>query len=104
MWDCATLQSLTEVCPRIRQNLSQVLMSRLHELEERFREVATEKVPRRLALALMRLSIEDTRLVDERVGQRPVYLILAMGADKVVRLKPQNLVAGLPLAAAANVA
>ena len=55
-------------------------------------------------VALMRLSIEDTRLVDERVGQRPVYLILAMGADKVVRLKPQNLVAGLPLAAAANVA
>lgn len=55
-------------------------------------------------VALMRLQIEDVRLVDERVGTRPVYLILAMGADKVVRLKPQNLVAGLPLAAAANVA
>ena len=55
-------------------------------------------------VALMRLTIEDTRLVDERVGNRPVYLILAMGADKVVRLKPQNLVAGLPLAPQANVA
>jgi hypothetical protein len=54
-------------------------------------------------VALMRLTIEDTRLVDERVGDKPVYLILAMGADKVVRLKPQNLVAGLPLAATANV-
>jgi hypothetical protein len=54
-------------------------------------------------VALMRLSFEDTRLVDERVGSKPVYLILAMGTDKVVRLKPQNLVAGLPLAAAANV-
>ena len=54
-------------------------------------------------VALMRLTIEDTRLVDERVGDKPVYLILAMGADKVVRLKPQNLVAGLPLATAANV-
>jgi hypothetical protein len=52
----------------------------------------------------MRLNIEDTRLVDERVGTRPVYLILAMGADKVVRLKPQNLLVGLPLASAANVA
>ena len=31
-----------ESCPRIRQNLSQVLMTRLQELEERFREVATE--------------------------------------------------------------
>jgi hypothetical protein len=55
-------------------------------------------------VALMRLTIPDVRLVDERVGTRPVYLILAMGADKVVRLKPQNLVAGLPLAAAAHVA
>ena len=55
-------------------------------------------------VALMRLNIEDTRLVDERVGTRPVYLILAMGADKVVRLKPQNLLVGLPLASAANVA
>ncbi|MBX9647229.1 MAG: hypothetical protein K2X57_09255 [Xanthobacteraceae bacterium] len=55
-------------------------------------------------VALMRLTIEDTRLVDERVGTRPVYLILAMGADKVVRLKPQNLLAGLPLAPKANVA
>ena len=54
-------------------------------------------------VALMRLTIEDARLVDERVGDKPVYLILAMGADKVVRLKPQNLVAGLPLAATANV-
>jgi Family of unknown function (DUF6352) len=55
-------------------------------------------------VALMRLDIEDTRLVDERVGTKPVYLILAMGADKVVRLKPQNLIAGLPLAPSANVA
>ena len=55
-------------------------------------------------VALMRLNFEDARLVDERVGNKPVYLILAMGADKVVRLKPQNLIAGLPLAATANVA
>jgi hypothetical protein len=55
-------------------------------------------------VALMRLNIEDARLVDERVGTHPVYLILAMGADKVVRLKPQNLLVGLPLASAANVA
>jgi hypothetical protein len=53
-------------------------------------------------VALMRLRFEDSRLVDERVGDKPVYLILAMGPDKVVRLKPQNLVAGLPLASSAN--
>ena len=55
-------------------------------------------------VALMRLTIEDARLADERVGTRPVYLILAMGEDKVVRLKPQNLIAGLPFAPSANVA
>lgn len=55
-------------------------------------------------VALIRLTFDDIRDVDERVGNNPVYLILAMDADKVVRLKPQNLVAGLPLAAAANLA
>ena len=54
-------------------------------------------------VALMRLTFDDARVVDTRVGARPIYLILAMDADKVVRLKPQNLVVGLPLAAA-NVA
>ena len=67
VWDCATLQNLMEICPRIRQNLSQVLMGRLNELEERFREVATEKVPRRLALALMRLSKHVGKQVHEGV-------------------------------------
>lgn len=67
VWDCATLQNLIEICPKIRQNLSQVLMSRLHELEERFREVATEKVPRRLALALLRLSKHVGKKVHEGV-------------------------------------
>jgi len=66
-WDCATLQYLVDACPRIRQNLSVVLMSRLHELEERFREVATEKVPRRLALALMRLSKHVGKTVHDGV-------------------------------------
>lgn len=67
IWDCATLQNLINLCPRIRQNLSQVLMSRLQELEERFREVATEKVPRRLALALLRLSKHVGKKVQEGI-------------------------------------
>ena len=54
-------------------------------------------------VALMRMKIEDTPLVHQRVGTKPVYLILAMGPDRVVRVKPQNLIAGLPLAATANV-
>jgi hypothetical protein len=48
-------------------------------------------------VALMRLDIEDTRLVDERVGDKPVYLIMAMTSDRSLRMKPQNLLTGLPI-------
>ena len=44
-----------EEFPKIRRNISQILTNRLDELQERFREVATEKVAQRLALALLRL-------------------------------------------------
>jgi Family of unknown function (DUF6352) len=47
-----------------------------------------------VALYEMRLS-EDTRIRADVQGQ-PVYLILAMGSDRIIRLKPQNLIAGLP--------
>ena len=52
-------------------------------------------------LALFRLTVRDPSRVDARVAGRPVYLLLAMTSDKMVRVKPQNLIAGLPLRAAA---
>jgi len=33
----------------------------------------------------------------DELKDQPVYLILAMGADMVLRFKPQNLITGLPL-------
>ena len=54
-WDYAQLQQMLIEYPRIRKNISQILADRLSELEERFREVATEKVAQRLALILLRL-------------------------------------------------
>jgi CRP-like cAMP-binding protein len=54
-WEYARLQSLLVEYPQIRNNINQILSSRLNELEERFREVATEKVAKRLALTLLRL-------------------------------------------------
>jgi hypothetical protein len=33
----------------------------------------------------------------DKLKGEPVYLILAMDQDKVLRLKPQNLVTGLPI-------
>jgi hypothetical protein len=48
-------------------------------------------------IGLYRLRFADLTLVDPRVGADPVYLILAMTPDQVLRLKPQNLIVGLPI-------
>jgi hypothetical protein len=48
-------------------------------------------------LALFQLTFPDNGLVVEAVGREPVYLILAMTANQLVRMKPQNLLTGLPI-------
>ncbi|HLZ06106.1 MAG TPA: DUF6352 family protein [Bradyrhizobium sp.] len=48
-------------------------------------------------LALFQLSFPDHGLVVDAVGREPVYLILAMTSDQLVRMKPQNLLTGLPI-------
>jgi CRP-like cAMP-binding protein len=54
-WEYSRLQELVAEIPQMRRNISQILTSRLEELQERFREVATEKVGPRVAKALVRL-------------------------------------------------
>lgn len=51
-------------------------------------------------LGLFRLDFAPGAPVDPRVAGHPAYLLLAMNADKTLRMKPQNLVAGLPMASA----
>lgn len=48
-------------------------------------------------LVLFRLVFADTSLVIDAVGREPTYLILAMTSDQLVRMKPQNLLTGLPI-------
>ena len=48
-------------------------------------------------VGLYRLTFRDSSMVMDKVRDQPIYLILAMGADKVLRFKPQNLVTGLPI-------
>jgi CRP-like cAMP-binding protein len=55
VWEYQRLQALLNQYPQVRKNISRILAGRLQELEERFREVATEKVAKRLAQALLRL-------------------------------------------------
>jgi hypothetical protein len=47
---------------------------------------------------LFRLEFADHRHVDPKLAGKPVYLIMALTGDMVLRLKPQNLIVGLPLA------
>lgn len=53
-------------------------------------------------IALFRMTFASDARLEARVRGKPVYLILGMTADRTVRLKPQNLIAGLPLAATAG--
>lgn len=62
-------------------------------------EVGEEPLAR--LLSLFRLEIRDAELVRPDVRGRPVYLGMARTAGNELRLKPQNILANLPLAAAA---
>lgn len=55
VWEASAFKSLMERFPVLHQNMAQILGGDLLELEERFREVATEKVGSRLARQLLRL-------------------------------------------------
>lgn len=48
-------------------------------------------------LALFRLTFADSSCALDDVGGEPVYLILSMTADQKLRMKPQNLLTGLPV-------
>lgn len=48
-------------------------------------------------IALFGLTFPDTARVDPKVGDRPVYLLLAGTPANLVQVKPQNIIAGLPL-------
>lgn len=47
---------------------------------------------------LFRLDFADPRMVDPKLAGKPVYLIMALTGDMILRVKPQNLIVGLPLA------
>ena len=48
-------------------------------------------------VALYQLIFSDPNAVLDRLAGEPVYLILAMKPDGALRMKPQNLVTGLPI-------
>ena len=48
-------------------------------------------------VGLFRLNFQDPSVTVDKVRGEPVYLILAMTPDKTIRMKPQNLLTGLPV-------
>jgi hypothetical protein len=48
-------------------------------------------------VGLFRLTFRDPSVMDDKVRGEPVFLILAMMPDRVLRMKPQNLITGLPI-------
>ncbi|WLA79900.1 DUF6352 family protein [Bradyrhizobium elkanii] len=48
-------------------------------------------------LSLFRLTFADTSAAADEMRGEPVYLILSMNADQKLRMKPQNLLTGLPV-------
>lgn len=54
------------------------------------------------ALAFFTLRFKDETRVNANAKGHPVYLLMGMGKDRVLRVKPQNLLMGLPLATAAE--
>ncbi len=54
-WDNETMVGLIEHYPRLGLNILRLLSARLQELQDRLREMSTERVERRIARALLRL-------------------------------------------------
>lgn len=50
-----------------------------------------------MPLGLYRLTFADPGDTIVKISGEPVYLLGAMTADKALRLKPQNLLTGLPV-------
>jgi hypothetical protein len=48
-------------------------------------------------LGLFRLTFLDPADMIEKIRGEPVYLLTAAAGDDMLRLKPQNLVTGLPI-------
>jgi CRP/FNR family transcriptional regulator, nitrogen oxide reductase regulator len=67
VWEAANFESTLDRFPLLRRNVARVLEERLREMEERFREVSTEKVGSRLSSELIRLSKQVGRSVNGHV-------------------------------------
>lgn len=55
-WDRRTLEALVGTCPPVQRNALHIAAERLRAMEDRYRELATERVAQRLSRTLLRLA------------------------------------------------
>jgi hypothetical protein len=67
-------------------------------LNDLYNEVEIDEARMGRLLCLFRLDFQNPADMRPAIAGRPVYLAMAMNADQVLRLKPQNLLLNLPLA------
>jgi CRP-like cAMP-binding protein len=63
-WDAPTFKAMAERFPVLHQNMVRILSEYMLELEERFREVSTERVGPRVARQLLRLAVRIGRPIE----------------------------------------
>src|SRR6478735_1828043 len=63
-WNSDVISGLLERFPRMALNVVRFLAGRVKEFQDRYRELATERVERRVAHALLRLAAQIGRAVD----------------------------------------
>lgn len=66
-WSQATLLALIEQFPQMALNAMKVLAGHVREFQNRYRELATERVERRLARTVLRLTSQTGRKIEEGV-------------------------------------
>ncbi|GIV68355.1 Crp/Fnr family transcriptional regulator [Caldilinea sp.] len=67
VWNGETVEGLMKRHPQIALNLLPIIVRRLQELQERYRELATDRVERRVARTLLRLVRQAGRKVENGV-------------------------------------
>jgi len=66
-WEDQVMLELMKKYPQLAINSLSILANRIQEFQDRFRELATERVERRIARALLRLASQTGRKIDQSI-------------------------------------
>lgn len=70
VWDAAVFESIADRSRSLRRNITYILCEQLYELEERYREISSERVSVRLSHQLVRLLKQIGRRVQDGIEIR----------------------------------